>query len=52
MSKRKNNVLLITSDQQHWNTIGLNNPEIETPHLDRLTKEGMIFKRAYCPNPT
>ena len=52
MSKRKNNVLLITSDQQHWNTIGLNNPEIETPHLDRLTKEGTIFKRAYCPNPT
>lgn len=46
------NVLLITSDQQHWNTIGLENPEIRTPNLDRLAREGMLFHRAYCPNPT
>ncbi len=46
------NILLITSDQQHWNTLGLNNPEIHTPHLDRLAKRGCLFERAYCPNPT
>jgi len=40
MSKQKNNILLITSDQQHWDTIGLDNPEIQTPHLDRLTTGG------------
>lgn len=51
MSK-KPNVLLITSDQQHWNTIGALNSEIHTPNLDRLAKEGMLFNRAYCPNPT
>ncbi|PTY00973.1 sulfatase [Verrucomicrobia bacterium LW23] len=51
MSKRTN-ILLITSDQQHWNTLGKHQPEIKTPNLDRLAAEGMLFKRAYCPNPT
>lgn len=46
------NILLITSDQQHWNTLGAYNPEISTPHLDRLGQEGTTFTRAYCPNPT
>lgn len=49
---KRPNVLLITSDQQHWNTLGVLNPEIHTPNLDRLAKEGMLFNRAYCPNPT
>lgn len=34
------NILLITSDQQHYNTIGINNSEIETPNLDRLARQG------------
>ncbi|MFS0726716.1 sulfatase [Paenibacillus sp. 1P07SE] len=49
---KKPNILLITSDQQHWNTIGAFNPEIKTPSLDRLASEGTTFTRAYCPNPT
>lgn len=48
----KPNILLITSDQQHWNTIGAFNKEIQTPNLDRLVREGTTFTRAYCPNPT
>ena len=46
------NLLLITSDQQHWTTLGLLNPRIQTPSLDRLAKMGVNFTRAYCPNPT
>ena len=46
------NILLITSDQQHWSTLGCLNPEIDTPHLDRLADAGTLFERAYCPNPT
>ena len=46
------NILLITSDQQHWNTLGVHNPEIRTPNLDRLAGQGTLFRRAYCPNPT
>ncbi len=46
------NILLITSDQQHWNTLGCINPEIRTPNLDRLAGQGARFTRAYCVNPT
>ena len=46
------NILLITSDQQHWSTIGCMHPELDTPNLDRLCREGTRFNRAYCPNPT
>ncbi|MHB1157113.1 MAG: sulfatase family protein [Phycisphaerales bacterium] len=46
------NILLITSDQQHFDTLGVDNPRIKTPALDRLARQGMKFNRAYCPNPT
>ena len=46
------NILLITSDQQHWRTLGQNNPEVQTPALDKLAAQGASFTRAYCPNPT
>lgn len=48
----KYNVLFITSDQQHFDTLGVNNPEIYTPNLDRLCKSGTTFDRAYTVNPT
>jgi uncharacterized sulfatase len=51
MPKRPN-ILVITSDQQHWSTLGFLNPEIKTPALDSLASEGTVFSRAYCPNPT
>jgi uncharacterized sulfatase len=46
------NILFITSDQQHWNTLSATNPEISTPSLDKLGREGVTFTRAYCANPT
>lgn len=49
---KRPNILFITSDQQHFNTIGKNNSEIKTPNLDRLAEEGMLFDRAYTVNPT
>ncbi len=52
MSNSRPNILLVTSDQQHWGTLGCLNPELSTPHLDRLAGEGTLFSRAYCPNPT
>ncbi len=48
----KPNILLISSDQQHWSTIGAFNKDILTPNLDRLVQGGTTFTRAYCPNPT
>src|SRR5690606_17958031 len=32
--------------------LGVVNPRIKTPSLDRLCREGTRFDRAYCPNPT
>ena len=46
------NIVLITSDQQHFSTLGAINPRIHTPSLDRLCAGGTRFTRAYCPNPT
>lgn len=48
----KKNILLITSDQHHWTALGCLSPEVKTPNLDRLAAQGMLFDRAYCPNPT
>ena len=52
MSSHPLNILLITSDQQHYGTIGAVNDRIQTPALDRLCSQGVRFDRAYCPNPT
>jgi arylsulfatase A-like enzyme len=43
------NILFILSDDQRWDTIrALGNPEIDTPHLDRLVERGFVFDNAYC----
>ena len=49
---KRPNILLITSDQQHWNTLGFLNREIRTPALDELAAEGTVFTNAFCVNPT
>jgi len=49
---QKRNVLFITSDQQHWFSMGFLNPEVKTPNLDRLASRGVYFDRAYTVNPT
>jgi arylsulfatase A-like enzyme len=51
-TKARPNILLIASDQQHWNTLGCLNPELKTPARDALAREGTLFNRAYGPNPT
>ncbi len=51
MTSTAPNILLITSDQQRWNTLGKINPILSTPHLDRLCDEGTRFSRAYCNSP-
>jgi len=52
MPANRPNILLITSDQQHYSTLGTVNERIKTPSLDRLCRQGVRFDRAYCPNPT
>ncbi len=52
MNNTRKNILFITSDQHHWQALGFLNPEVKTPHLDRLARQGTVFPRAYTVNPT
>ena len=52
MPQRRPNVLLITTDQQRFDALGLNgNPVLRTPNLDALAASGTNFSRCYisCP---
>ena len=51
MGADRPNILLITGDEQCWNSLGVINDRIRTPSLDRLAHAGMRFERAYCNNP-
>ncbi|MCM8757029.1 MAG: sulfatase-like hydrolase/transferase, partial [Candidatus Omnitrophica bacterium] len=48
----KPNILLITADQMRWDCLGcMGNPVIQTPHLDTLSRQGVLFQNAFSPNP-
>lgn len=52
MAAERPNILLITTDQQRFDTIAaLGNRSIYTPHLDWLAQTGIAFTRCYsdCP---
>jgi uncharacterized sulfatase len=45
------NVLLIISDDHGWSDYGfMGHPQVRTPNIDRLAKEGMLFSRGYVPS--
>ena len=46
------NLLYIHSDQHSAGVLGCyGDPVIETPNLDGLAAEGVVFENAYCPSP-
>jgi arylsulfatase A-like enzyme len=45
------NIIVIFTDDQVWSGIGYDNPEVKTPHLDKLAAGGVIFERAYVASP-
>ena len=47
-AKRPNVVVIITDDQR-WDCLGCTgHPYLKTPNIDRLAKEGVLFKNAFC----
>lgn len=47
---RPPNIVLIISDDQSWTDFGfMGHAEIETPHLDRLAGQSVVFRRGYVP---
>jgi arylsulfatase A-like enzyme len=50
--KRQPNFLVFFTDQQRWDTLGVNGyPENLTPNLDRLARRGTFFREAVTPQP-
>lgn len=48
----KPNILLVTTDQQRFDTCGTRKPSfMRTPHLDQLGFEGIVFSAAYADCP-
>ena len=48
MSDTRPDIVFIITDQQRYDTIGaLGFAHVDTPHLDRLVREGMHFSRCY-----
>ena len=49
---KKPNIVLILSDDQAWNDYGFMGHDIvETPNLDKLATQSVVFKRGYVPSP-
>lgn len=46
---KRPNILFMLTDDQRWDAIGLGGSKhLKTPHMDRLGKEGVYFKNAFC----
>lgn len=50
-SKTKPNILLIFSDQQHWQAMGHMDSFFHTPYLDDFAKNGIVFESSFCTTP-
>ena len=48
---KPNVVLIVTDNHGAWTLGCYGNPDIKTPHLDRLAAEGVRFSRAFANNP-
>ncbi len=48
---RRPNILLIFSDQQHWQAMGCVDPFFDTPNLDALAKDACLFEHSFCTTP-
>ena len=51
MEKRPN-ILIITSDQQRKDSLGIYNQNVHTPVLDAIASDGITMDRAYITHPT
>jgi arylsulfatase A-like enzyme len=46
---KRPNVLFILTDDQRFDALScMGHPHLKTPHIDRLAKEGLLFKNHYC----
>ena len=47
------NIVLCISDDQSWEHTGFaGDPVVKTPHFDRIAREGVYFRFAFCSSPS
>jgi uncharacterized sulfatase len=50
-SNKLPNIVLIVSDDQHWEDYEfMGQSQLRTPHLNRLAEESLLYKRGYVPS--
>src|SRR5690606_8783895 len=48
VDRERPNIIFLLTDDHRWDAMGaMGNPIIQTPNLDRLAGEGMLFRNAY-----
>ncbi len=45
------NIIFLMDDQHRWDALGMVNPQVVTPTLDRLASDGIFFDQAVCQAP-
>ena len=52
MKTQQPNILFIMTDQQRYDSLGCYGADwVQTPNLDRLAREGVLFENCYANNP-
>lgn len=51
MSKKPNIVFILSDDQGAWATHCTGTPELVTPNIDKIAKNGMIMDNFFCVSP-
>ena len=41
------NLIMVVADDFGWNDLGLRNPDMHTPHMDAMAREGLLLERHY-----
>ena len=48
----KPNIIMVMVDQMRFDRFGaMGDPIVKTPNMDALSREGILFRNAYCPSP-
>ncbi|MFW6308379.1 MAG: sulfatase-like hydrolase/transferase [bacterium] len=46
-----NNILIIHTDQHRYDCMGVLNDDLETPNIDKLAQDGVLYENSFCSFP-